>query len=281
MRTTTLRPGLLVSLKTSVRGGVVYKRQDLDAEQAKAEATTQDAAVSRWETTRIIEDPQEHELAAKVRAKCRSTITGVCVQSDFGLLCPPAREEALAAAITEARMLAMAFNQEAKRSEVQVYVITGRVAEDDTEAARAIGSEIRELLEQMEQGIKNAQPEAIREAASRAKNLGAMLSEDVGKRVKAAVEQAREAAKEITKRVEKAGEVAATVVESIKLDAIQTARFAFLDLDTPEAQVERIEHVAPAVDIEVAPADVDPDKVLADIAAVLGQSKPTTPDIEI
>ena len=58
---------------------------------------------------------------------------------------------------------------------VQVAVLTGRVASDDEEAFRAIGGEMRDLLDGMDAGIAKFDAKAIREAANRAKGLAAML----------------------------------------------------------------------------------------------------------
>ncbi len=227
MRTSTLKPGLLVALATRVDGGVNYKRVDLDQEH-----TTDDGSkMARWETTRTIEDPAEFDRATKLRGKCRSLITAVCSASDFGLLCPSSKEPELDAAMVEATRLADDFNRGSARSRVSVYVLKGRIAQDDAEAVRAINGEVRELLSSMERGIAAADPVSIREAATRARKLGGMLTDDAAGKVNAAIEQAREAARSIVKRVEKSGELAATVVAECKLDAIASARFAFLDLE--------------------------------------------------
>lgn len=229
MRVSVIRPGLLVSLKTSVRGGIAYTRRDLEAakKQVGAEVTT-------WETTRVITDPVEWARAIKVRAEARSLVTRVCCPSEFGLLCPATSEPQLAEAVQAARALAEVHNAEAGVSRIEVYVMTGRVAQDDVEATRAISAEIRGMIEAMRDGIAAANPAAIREAANKARSLGAMLSEDAQAKVNGAIQQAREAARVIVKRVVNEGEVAAAVVTSIKLDAIEGARFAFLDLEMGE-----------------------------------------------
>lgn len=244
MKTTTLRPGLLVSLKTSVTGGVAYKRIDLDPEHPVADG----AVESRWETTKVVEDAAEFERASKLRGKCRSMIASVCAASDFGLLCPSDRQKDLDAAIVEARNLADEFNADAVRSMVNVYVVAGRIAQDDEEAIRAINGEVRDLLEAMKAGVAAADVETIREAASKARQLGRMLTETAGEKVSAAIEQARSAAREIVKRVQKDGENTAVVVSQLKLDAIESARFAFLDLDDAR-HVEPTAPVAPVVEL--------------------------------
>jgi len=47
MTTAVIRPGLLVSLKSTVTGGVTYERRDLEAPTEE-----QGQNVARWETTR-------------------------------------------------------------------------------------------------------------------------------------------------------------------------------------------------------------------------------------
>ncbi|HSN68794.1 MAG TPA: hypothetical protein VLV48_06080 [Thermoanaerobaculia bacterium] len=257
----TLRPGLLVSLKTGVSGGVIYDRKDLDEKRAKDGAT-----VEKWETTKIIDDPDEFNRATKVRGKCRSLISGVCAVSDFGLLCPSSREFDLQRAIEEAKREANEHNATARRSFVSVYVITGRIAADDAEAARAVASEVRSLVESMQEGIKAADPEAIRKAAIAARNLGAMLTDDAQAKVATAIEEARAAARTIVKRVQKAGETAATVIAECDVRALNAARAAFVDLDAAKP-VESAPAESAAVDL--APVEMSPPA-----------AKPTTTEIE-
>lgn len=229
-----LKPGLLVSLKTSLRGGVSYARTDLEREHQ----TDAGQLRSRWETTKQIADPDEFVSATKARGDARAVVARVCCPSAFGLLCPSEKETELQAAIIEARDIVREHNRSARLSLVDVYVLVGRVAQDDAEAARAIGAEVRGLLEAMQAGIRAADPEAIREAANKARAIGGMLSESVAGQVSDAIKQARQAAREIVRRVENAGENAAAVVAELGQQDIERARFAFLDLDagTVEAQ---------------------------------------------
>lgn len=234
MKASVLKPGLLVSLKTSIRGGVNYQRVDL--EQDHTDETG--ARVARWETKRQIVDPAEYERATIARSKARTLISAACCASSFGLLCPTSNERALEEAIAEARQVAQAHNAEAAVSHVDVFVLVGRISSDDAEAARAISSEVRELLDAMTAGINAADPARIRDAANKARELGSMLSPDVAGQVTDAIVQARSAAREIVKRVEKSGESAARVVASLNVTAINMARFAFLDMDAGEASTE-------------------------------------------
>jgi hypothetical protein len=63
-------PGLLLGLKTSVKGGVKYKRLDLPAEDGQ----------ERWETTKTVDDKEELERAQKLRSKVGNSIRAVCAQ---------------------------------------------------------------------------------------------------------------------------------------------------------------------------------------------------------
>jgi len=243
MKASIIKPGLLVSLKTTVKGGADYMRTELERDHS----TEEGARRARWETTRIIADPAEYEAAIKARGLARQAIMTVCCNSAFGLLCPSARETDLTTAIDVARGIADEFNAKSQRAIVEVYIITGRVAQDDVEAARAIGAEVRDLLDAMQQGINQADPEAIREAASKARQIGGMLTDETAVKVNDAISEARKAARDIVKRVSKAGEDAAKVVASLSIKSIDAARFAFLDLDGP-ATVESEAPDAWAVD---------------------------------
>lgn len=219
----TLRPGLLVSLKTTISGNVDYQRNVIESEHVESDGSLQAA----WETRKRITDPKEHERAIKTRGKCRSVITGICAQSSFGLLCPENQESQLEAAIAEARRIAAEFNETATLSRIGVYVITGRVARDDVEAVRAINSEVRQLLSDMQAGVKSLDVKKIRDAANKARQLGNMLTPEADARIKAAIEAARKTAR----RINKAGEVAGGEVDRDTISRIEAQRTAFLDLD--------------------------------------------------
>jgi hypothetical protein len=244
-RVNVLRPGLLVSLKTSIRGGVAYFRKDLEPDRI----TEEGERIARWETKREIYDAQEYERATVARSKARAIITGKCAHSDFGLMCPEAQEEELREAIRAARTVANEHNRDATRTQVEVYVMLGRVAVNDVEAVRAISAEMRGLMDDIKAGIADANPEAIREAANKARNMNQVLTESTQAKVKAAIDEARAIAKEIKKRIEKSGTDAAAVVKELGTKKLDEARFAFLDLDE-QTQGEQIAAPARAVDID-------------------------------
>lgn len=249
MKTAILKPGLLVSLKTSIRGGINYRRKDLEVEHQ----TEEGSAVARWETEREIVNPAEFDIAQKARSKARVAVASVCCTSSFGLLCPISDEQKLTDAIALAREVATEHNKKSTTMHLEVCVLVGRIASDDKEAANAIASEMRDLLADMQEGIKKADPAAIREAANKARAMDGMLSPEVSGKVSDAIEQARKAAREIVKRVEKDGEKAAEVVADLNINRIKTARFAFLDLDDSK-KVTKEKPKARSVDFETAGA---------------------------
>lgn len=226
-KASTIRPGLLVNVKSTVKGGVSYQRVDLDADD---NTKRDDADITRWETTRVIEDKDEYEKATKCRSNALSLIRKVCSATTFGLLCPNEQEGALDEAIKTARQLVDNHNANAQHTQVGVFVLKGRVASDDAEAARAITQEVAELTVKMDAGIKAFDPKAIRDAASRARELSSMLSEDAQGKINGAIEQARKAARMIVKRIETEGEDRALVMMDIQRGQIESARIAFLDM---------------------------------------------------
>lgn len=238
----TLRPGFLVSLSIRISGNVTYKTRDLERRHKEDDGTER----ARWETERIVTDAPELRRAVKVRAAARQMISKYCARSSFGLLCPNAWEKGLYAGIAEARRIAAEYNARARVTEVGVYVIVGRVAQDDVEAVRAINSEVRDLMREMTDGLKSLDVRRVREAAARARSVGMMLSEEAGERVKAAIEAARASARKIVK----AGDVVSGAIDKEAIKKINQARTAFLDLDAGDVLPAKPRAAARAVDLE-------------------------------
>lgn len=228
MSVSLLKPGFLVSLKTSLQGGVSYQRVDLDADKPEGDDA---AAIARWETTRRIDDPDEHKRAVKARGAASALIRAVCTHTAFGLLCPESRGSELDEAIRDAQALIDTHNQAAHSTHVRVYVLRGRIASTDEEAVRALSSEVREVLEEMQSGIRRLDVEGIRSAASRARKLGAILDAEQATKVNRAVEAARDAAKQIVKRIDVEAADAVRAVAETMSGPIEQARFAFLELE--------------------------------------------------
>lgn len=240
LNTSTLRPGLLVAVKTSCRGNVRYAKVDLENEHT----TESGEAQARWETTRTIADAAEFKAAKKVQSKVYGIMRRVCVESAFGLLCPEGDAALLEAAVAEAHAAVDAFNATAALTRLSVYVITGRVASDDVEAVRAINSEVRNLMDAMAVGIEKMDVSGIRNAADKARELGGMLSPDAEARVKLAIETARGVAKDIVK----AGEAAAVEIDTRAIRKITEQRTAFLDM-RDETEIQRPASEGRAIDL--------------------------------
>lgn len=227
----TLRPGLLVSMSTSVRGNVSYHAQDRDVMR---EDRTE---ITDIHTRKTVLDVEEQERAIKTRTKIRGLILSVCVSTAFSntLLCPNYKEAELREAIEEARRLTTEFNDSATTTQIQFYVFTGRIAQDDVETVRAITSEIRQLMDNMQAGLKALDPKAIRDAANKATEVGKVLTPEAGSRLEVAIKTAREAARKIAK----AGEVAAKQVDRQAIAKIDMARTQFLDTESGEQKVAK------------------------------------------
>jgi hypothetical protein len=240
IKASTIRPGIMISVNTTLRGGVEYRRVDLDATGEPAEPGV---AVARWETVRKIMDPAEYERATKARSQARGLIVKECQSTSFGDLCPEEREGALDAAIRRAHEIVAAFNAESTHTKIGLYVLKGRVASNDAEAARSITSEIAGLVVAMNQGIEALDAESVRKAASKARELSAMLDDSLKGKVEGAITQARKAARDITRRIEKGGEEARIVLADIQRGQIESARIAFLDLSDAAAPVEALPSV--------------------------------------
>lgn len=276
MQTTTIRPGLLVSLNTSVQGNVSYRATTIEGEHT----TTDGSLKATWETEKTIADPAEFKRATEVRSKARSLIGGVCVHSAFGYLCPEADADVLQDRIAQAQQLARDFNATATLTRVNVRVIAGRIAADDVQAAKAINSEISDLLEKMAQGVKDNSVEAIRDAANRAKQLGTMVTQDNSIRLQKAIDAARSAARAIVK----AGEAAAIEIDQRAVRAIMEGRTAFLDLDDA-APMQAPTVTGRAIDMEEQAAPiVQAPKAAAlelDDAEPMQAAAPTAPQLEL
>jgi hypothetical protein len=252
-RTSTIKPGYLISLSVSVRGGVKYSRVDLGTERDDERKT------ESWQTTKVVADAEEYERARKVQSTCGSVIRRVCIPFGRGgaMICPLANEAQLDEAIKRSRQLAAEFKATSSgATAVDVYILKGKIASTDEEAARAIGEEVRALINAMSAGIDKLDVGAIRDAADRARKLGAVLDSAQETSVNEAIKQARKAARTIVKRVEKEGEAAKVVLADIQRGAIEKARLAFLDLEPITVNTEAL----PGVDLaRVAELDLAPE----------------------
>jgi hypothetical protein len=240
IKPSTIRPGLLVVIKSHVTGNVSYHKRDLGTKVERG-----GKEVAEWETTRTIEDAKEFKAAGQVRMKAIGLMYNVCARSSFGLLCPDDKAGKLADAVAKARKLADDFNAKAKVTRVSFNIIAGRVAQDDVEATRAINGEVRDLIDRMENGIKSLDVAAVRDAASKAKALAAIVAPESNERLAAAIDAARAAATKIVK----AGEAAAKEVDAEVIKTLKASRTAFLDIDHDNIEVKPAPAQGRAIDL--------------------------------
>lgn len=220
---TTLRPGLLVGLSTSITGNVKYKKETLKAD------TLDETGVltAEWKTERTVRNAKEQEEATKVRSKVRTIVSGPCSLSSFGLLCPEAKKDELDKAIVEAQKLAEEFNKTATTTRLHVSILSGKIDPNEASAIKAINKEVTLLIDSMKVGLDRLDVKAVREAAQQARNLSQMLSQDAQVRVQLAVDAVRKQARKIAS----AGEVGAIEIDRQTLQTLMETRTAFLDLD--------------------------------------------------
>lgn len=183
--------GILVSLKTSVSGGVTYTRRDLE------EVVQGRNVVSRWETTKLVRDQDELRRATEARNRASYTVRRVCTHTSFGLVCPASRAADLDAAIVEARRIAEEHNASARFSRVEIHVLCGRVDGSSPEAIRAIASELGEILSGLTSATERLDVPAMREAASRALQIVGLLPDDLAAEIRRMVDAARTAARAV------------------------------------------------------------------------------------
>lgn len=245
---TTLRPGFMVAVSTSITGNVSYHVVDQGTQE------TVEGEEATWITNRLTRNKDEQERATKARSLARSALQTVCTKSKFCLLCPETNKDKLDAAIAKARAIADEFNATAEITTVEVNVLVGKISPDDVEAVKAINSEVRDLMDTMARGLAKLDVDVVREAARKAKSIGAMLEPNAQERVQKAIEVARAAASQIVK----AGETGAIEIDQVSIQRITEARTSFLDLDDA-TEVQAPVAAVPVVDFEVEALPFDSD----------------------
>lgn len=243
----TLRPGLLVHVSTSIKGNVSYRKLE-----GETKTLDDGSEFTDWETERTIKDPAEQKRATDVRTKARGFITAVCAVTDHGLLCPDEKRPLLEEAYIKARRVVDDFNATSTTTRLKFNALAGRIEPNDQAAVRAINGEVRYLLAEMTLGLEALDVSRIREAADRAKKIGTMLSSEMQEQIAEAVKSVRKVAKDIVE----AGETAGIEIDAALINRLAAARTAFLDID-PAAEVatpadtsgralDLAPHVAPA-----------------------------------
>jgi hypothetical protein len=262
--TRTVRPGLLVVLRTRIDGGVDYETEVVDA----AHKDEIGQLVSEWNTRKTVTDAEVFAQAKKVQSECRGKIVNVCAATAFGLLCTLDREDALRAGVMEANTIAAKWNSSNPVSRVQVNVIIGKVEQDDVAAMKAITDQVNQLMIGMEKSIVDGDPTAIGKFCDQARDISQMLEPEAMAFVREGIDAARIVKRQINK-LAKSGETAKIVVDQKVLEKVTSARTAFLDLDT-FGEVEHVDAEAPALDLE--PEALEEQNVEADAGLDLAEA---------
>jgi hypothetical protein len=242
---TTLRPGLLVGLSTSITGNVKYTKEVLKADTLDETGEL----TAEWKTERKVKNAKEQEEATKVRSRIRTIVSAPCSRSSFGLLCPEGAKADLDKAIAEAQKLAADFNKSATTTRLHVSILSGKIDPNEVSAIKAINSEITQLIDGMKAGLDKLDVKAVREAANQAKQLSQMLSQTAQAQVQIAIEAVRKSARKIAA----AGEVGAIEIDNQTLAILRETRTSFLDLDEAK-DIAAPAAIARSVDFETVEA---------------------------
>jgi hypothetical protein len=225
-----MKPSYLVSVKTSLNGGIQYNRKDVRDEHLEDGSEEQE-----WNTTKVISDPEEYKVATLLRAKVAGMISNKCKLTPFGLICPEGEIETVQLTEQLAQLEVEEYNINAKYTTISLNVMMGYIASDDVQAAQRIAKQMRDLATEMKRCVRAGDIEGIREAAKTANQMRAILGEEEKARVSLAVKEARDAARTITKEVVKNGKKVDAVVPALKVGAISKMRLAFIDIDEGDA----------------------------------------------
>lgn len=245
---TTIRPGYLVNIRTSIKGNVEYTKSE---ETVRTEGGTE---VSEWTTERLVKNAKEQAEAVEIRSKARQMVAGICIQTEFAMLCLASRRAELDEAFDRARALCVEFNRNSTYTRIKFVGVAGFIADNDETAIKAIRSEMTELLEEITAGIDGLDPERVKDAAARAKKIGNMLPDEMQVRLNDTLKDVRKVAKKMVE----AGEQVAIEIDAEVLNKITFARTAFLDIDGGEALEAPEDDTGRAVDLHPAEDGVEP-----------------------
>ena len=148
-----LKAGYLVSLKTSVTGGIEYLRFN---REANASADTPGAVEETFTTKKLTMNPEEHKAAIQVRSKAVYAIRKVAADTPFGYMVPLEQRAALEAALVEAKSYVAAFNAEAKHTYVSFRMVKGLIDDGDHDTALAIAQEAIDALTTLQDSAHKA-----------------------------------------------------------------------------------------------------------------------------
>lgn len=186
-----IRPGVLVTLRSSVQGGVYYDREEMAVDQDAGGAES-GGSTRVWKTTQRVPDPEEYARAKRVRGRAVSAIWNRSVKTVYGLICTDDDKPALDEAIKKAMDEVQAFNAGAKHTKVTLNVLRPRLVLGET--SEAIAAETSEAVDALDASVESGDVQAIRKAANEAAEISRLLDGGLRERIVQKVKAAREAA---------------------------------------------------------------------------------------
>lgn len=232
-----LKASYLISVTTSIKGGVEYHRVELEHTSEGSRQT------ERWETKKVIRDVEEHEAASEARKNIRNKLASCCATTPFGLICQEGDYPKMEEAIKEANRIRDEFNAGATSTRLRVSILPVRFTTDDAEAVRSIRRETERLLGDLERATRAGDPEEIRKVTADAVQMSRVIDEDspVAPAVADAVKEARQVARQVRARVIKKGEELETVLSEQTFAAVTSARQVLDDMGDVETATAPVE----------------------------------------
>jgi len=158
----SLVPGLLTQLTCRMRGGRHTRREDIESrEGANGEE------IETWKAIKVIDDPEEHKQADKLRAKVRRTIKGLGVDTSVGLIIPVHRKKELAIQLTSCHKQVRKFNEQSKTMDILFRYNLHTIEGNNAGTIAAVTEQLNDILDRVNMAAQ-ADDSAILEHATRA-----------------------------------------------------------------------------------------------------------------
>lgn len=243
-----LPPSIVVCGSVEVLGKVRYRRLDEQSKVLGEQGSIRIKEVIKT-SKKVIENVDEYETAQKLAGELRYAVRKLAQATILGPVCPPDKEPALDAVITDARVRARAFNEVAVSHMIRVAYVKATISSDDESAAREFTYDFQQYLGDMKVALEALDVKQIRNVAaqmqSTIKGLSAMIPAQERSILQKAVDNARAQARMIVEEVGAKGRTIESVKEELETSAVDAARMTFLEYEvSPELQNLTVESVA-------------------------------------
>ncbi len=254
----TIKPGILIAGKASIKGGIHYKR---DYEEPIFE---EDSLIREWHTQQLVDDEKEHASAKKLQNKIASMINRICAHTPIGPICRNERKDELVGVLAEIRAQRDTFNNKAKTCQITTHHALFEVQSDNQTAVAAIADQVAEMADKVNSALTvqdlkalrqtpkrwlkgmspdaimeldeekrnailaRARAELIRKAIADVRGVHQLLPQSASKEMVSVVVKARDIARKLCKRVEKKNEALDSVINEVDLGGIRRTRNMFI-----------------------------------------------------